>query len=183
MRIVDPDGGEVAAGEIGEIVVRGPLVMAGYAGHPEETAARFREGWHHTVDLGRREADGSVTFVGPKTVFIKTGNENIYPVEVERCLLEHPAVAAVCVIGEQDPTWGQNVKAVVVRAGDVDADELIAWCRSRIASYKKPKLVVFTDALPGQGGSVDRTEVDRLYGGGGYPGHTTSGQGSATAMR
>ena len=86
VRIVDEDGADVPDGEVGEIVGRGPTVMNGYWNRPEENARRSRDGWHHTNDLGRREADGSVTFVGPKGRMIKSAAENIYPVEVERCL-------------------------------------------------------------------------------------------------
>ena len=172
VRIVDDDGREVAAGETGEIVVRGALVMCGYAGADAENAARAGDGWHHTRDLGRRLADGSIEFVGPKTVLIKSALENVYPAEVERCLREHPAVRDACVIGVPDERWTQSVKAVVVAApGDsVTADDLIAHCRERIASYKKPKSVVFVDALPAlPGGGVDRAAVDAAHGGGGYP--------------
>jgi acyl-CoA synthetase (AMP-forming)/AMP-acid ligase II len=173
LRVVDEDGNDAPAGEVGEIVLRGPTVMAAYLNRPEENAARSRGGWHQTRDLGRREPDGSVSFVGPKTVMIKTGAENVYPAEVETCLGTHPAVAQVCVYGVPDAQWGQNVHALVVLREGMDAseDELIAHCRKRIASYKKPRSIVFTDALPRTpGGLVDRAEVDRRHGGGGYPG-------------
>jgi len=114
MRIVDPDDNDVPTGEIGEIVCRGPLVMNGYWNRPDETASRFRNGWHHTNDLGRRETDGSLTFVGPKTRMIKSAAENIYPVEVENCIRTHPSVANCVVIGVPDPTWSQTVTAIVV---------------------------------------------------------------------
>jgi long-chain acyl-CoA synthetase len=164
MRIVDPDDNEVAPGDVGEIVCRGPLVMNGYWNRPEETARRFRNGWHHTNDLGRREADGSLTFVGPKTRMIKSAAENIYPVEVENCIRTHEAVAQCVVIGVPDPTWTQSVKAIVVLRDDAQAtaDEIIEHCRSRIASYKKPRTVEFVDAIP--------IDPDAAFGGGGYPG-------------
>lgn len=171
--VVDEDGREVAPGESGEIVVRGPLVMAGYHDRPDLNADRFRHGWHHTHDIGRREPDGTLTFVGPKTTLIKSAAENIYPVEVERCIAGHPAVAEVCVIGVPDPTWTQSVKAVVVAepGSSVGADEIIEHCAANIASYKKPRIVEFTDALPrADGGAVDRAAVDEMFGGGGYPG-------------
>ena len=173
LRIVDDDGNDVGTGEVGEIVVRGLTVMTEYFNRPSENAARSRDGWHHTHDLGRREPDGSVSFVGPKTTMIKTGAENVYPAEVEACLAAHPAVAASCVYGVPNERWGQNVQAVVVvrAAESVTADELIAHCRERIASYKKPRTVVFAESLPRTPeGFVDRAEVDRLFGGGGYPG-------------
>jgi acyl-CoA synthetase (AMP-forming)/AMP-acid ligase II len=175
VRILRPDATEADVDEVGEIVVRGPLVMAGYLGDPEATASRWNDGWHHTNDLGRRHPDGSISFVGPKTALIKSGSENIYPAEVERCLLGHPAVAEVCVIGVPDPRWTQNVKAVVVARAGADPSALTPaaladFCRGRIASYKKPKEVEVVTALPTAGGFTDRAEVNRLFGGGGYPG-------------
>jgi len=173
VRIVDPDGEDMASGEVGEIVVRGPLVMAGYHGRPDLTEEKFRNGWHHTGDLGRREVDGSLTFIGPMTAMIKSAAENIYPVEVEKTLLAHDAVRDVCVIGVPDRTWRQRVKAVVVleEGAEVGEDELIAFCKERIASYKKPSEVVFAEGLPRTPqGIVDRAGVDVAFGGGGYPG-------------
>jgi len=175
VRIVDEQGVELPPGEVGEIVARGPVVMAGYHSRPELTAARHRDGWHHTNDLGRRETDGSLTFVGPKTTMIKSAAENIYPAEVEGCLALHPAVREAAVIGVPDEKWVQSVKAIVaVRDGHtVTADELIAHCRAHIASYKKPRTVEFVDALPRlASGAVDRDALDVQFGGGGYPGGT-----------
>ena len=158
------------AGETGEIVVRGPMVMTGYHRRPELTATRSRGGWHHTGDLGRRESDGSLSFVGPMTRLIKSAAENIYPGEVEACLRTHPAVADAAVIGVPDERWGQSVKAVVVLWEAVTDAALIAHCRDRIASYKKPRTVEFTPSLPRRGDAVDYDALDRAYGGGGYPG-------------
>jgi long-chain acyl-CoA synthetase len=172
LRIVDPDGREVAAGETGEIVARGATVMNGYWNRPELNEARRRGGWHHTNDLGRRETDGTFTFVGPKTRMIKSAAENIYPAEVEACIGSHPSVTACAVIGVPDPTWTQSVKAIVVmRDGQtVTADEIITHCRERIASYKKPRTVEFVDELPRAGFAVDYDALDEKFGGGGYPG-------------
>src|SRR5689334_9994889 len=114
LRVVGPDDDELGAGEVGEIVCRGPLVMNGYWNRPEENARRSRGGWHHTNDLGRREADGSLTFIGPKTRMLKSAAENIYPVEVENCIKTHPAVGDCAVIGVPDDVWSQSVKAIVV---------------------------------------------------------------------
>ena len=175
VRVVDGDDREVATGETGEIVVRGSTVMNGYWNRPELNAARARNGWHHTNDLGRYEADGTFTFVGPKTRMLKSGAENIYPVEVENCVKSHPAVADCAVIGVPDHTWVQSVKAIVVRepGAHVSAEEIVEHCRARIASYKKPRWVEFVDALPRQGLAVDYDELDRRFGGGGYPGGGT----------
>ncbi len=173
--VVGPDDDEVAPGEVGEIVVRGVTVMRGYWDRAELNAHRSRNGWHHTNDLGRYEADGTFTFVGPKTRMLKSGAENIYPAEVEGCLRLHPAVADAAVIGVPDDVWVQSVKAIVVPAAGatVDGDELVSWCRDRIASYKKPRTVEFVDALPRAGFAVDYDALDSMFGGGGYPGGTT----------
>jgi long-chain acyl-CoA synthetase len=173
LRVVDPDDHEVAVGEIGELTVRGPVVMNGYHRRPELNAARQRGGWHHTNDLGRREADGSLTFIGPKSRMLKSAAENIYPVEIERCIAEHAAVREVAVIGVPDPVWTQSVKAIVVveDGAAVNADDIVEHCRARIASYKKPRTVEFVAALPRlASGAVDYDELDRRFGGGGYPG-------------
>ena len=173
VRIVDPDGNEVPVGETGEIVAAGPQVMNGYRNRAEETARRQAGGWHHTNDLGRREADGSLSFVGPKGRLIKSAAENIYPAEVEGALNAHDAVRESAVIGVPDDTWGQSVRAVVVLHDGRDAteNELIEHVRSRIASYKKPRSVVFrTDPLPRLGWPIDYDTLDAEYDGGGYPG-------------
>jgi acyl-CoA synthetase (AMP-forming)/AMP-acid ligase II len=173
LRIVDADDHELPPGEVGEIVVRGPTAMVGYLHRPELNEHRQRGGWHHTFDLGRREADGSITFIGPMTTMIKSGVENIYPAEVEAAIGRHPAVAQVCVIGVPDPEWDQSVKAVVVlHAGEsATADEIVEHCTANIASYKKPRFVEFADELPHDvSGAVDRDAVDARFGGGGYPG-------------
>ena len=174
VRIVDDADRDVAAGEIGEIVCRGPVVMLGYHNRPELNAHRQRNDWHHTHDLGRREEDGSITFVGPKTHMIKSAAENIYPAEVEGAIASHPSVAAVCVIGVADARWTQSVMAVIVlKAGQTATEEeIVEHCRSRISSYKKPKSVVFVDVLPRHlDGTIDRHAVDAAHGGGGYPGN------------
>jgi long-chain acyl-CoA synthetase len=171
VRIVDPDGNEVRPGEVGEIVARGPTVMNGFLHRDELNGARLAGDWHHTNDLGRREEDGSLTWIGPKGRLIKSAAENIYPAEVEGALQKHPAVQEAAVIGVPDSTWGQSVKAIVVlREGhDATEDEVIAHCRSLIASYKKPRSVEFVDKLPRRGFAIDYEALDDRFGGGGYP--------------
>lgn len=171
VKILDESGAETLAGVAGEIAVRGPMVMCGYYNRDDENRVRTLNGWHRTRDLGMRNEDGSITFIGPKTSMIKSGVENIYPAEVESCLMQHPSVAGVCVIGVPDPKWDQNVKAIVVlRPGQsVTPNDLIEHCRARMASYKKPKIVTFVDALPMSPMGVDRAAVDKAHGGGGYP--------------
>lgn len=172
IRIADDDGQELGPDAVGEICVRGAQVMCGYYNRPDENARRSRDGWHRTRDLGKRLEDGSIVFVGPKTTMIKSGVENIYPAEVETCLRGMAAVQDVCVIGVPDPVWSQNVKALVVlKPGhSASTEELIEHCRSRMASYKKPKSVVFVETLArGRDGQLDRAAADAAHGGGGYP--------------
>jgi long-chain acyl-CoA synthetase len=149
-------------------------VHCGYHDRRDLSSERRRHGWHHTGDLGRREADGSISFVGPMSRLIKSAAENIYPAEVEACLRTHHSVADVAVIGVPDPDWGQSVRAIVVADNHErpTLEELQAHCRAQIASYKKPRSVVFTDALPRIGAIVDRDVLDARFGGGGYPGET-----------
>lgn len=175
IRVVDEDDHDVATGEAGEIAVRGLTVMNGYWNRPEENAERGRGGWHHTNDLGRREADGSLSFVGPKTRMIKSAAENIYPIEVERCIAAHADVAECAVIGMPDPKWVQSVKAIVVarEGASVTEADIIEHCRSAIASYKKPRTVEFVDALPKVGFAIDYDALDERFGGGNYPGGRT----------
>jgi acyl-CoA synthetase (AMP-forming)/AMP-acid ligase II len=175
VRVADPDDRELPPGEVGEIVARGPMVMNGYWNRPEENDRRFRNGWHHTNDLGRREVDGSITFIGPATRLIKSAAENIYPAEVERCIAEHPGVRECAVIGTPDDTWVQSVLAVVAceTGHELTADEIVEHCRARLASYKKPRRVEFVDALPRAGFAVDYDALDSTFGGGGYPGGST----------
>jgi acyl-CoA synthetase (AMP-forming)/AMP-acid ligase II len=172
IRIVDPDGNDAPDGEPGEIVTRGPTVMNGYWNRAKLNEERSRGDWHHTNDLGRREADGSITFVGPKTRMIKSAAENIYPVEVEQCIAAHDAVKECAIIGVPDERWVQSVKAIVVLQEGATAtpDDLIEHCRARIASYKKPRSVEFVDALPRDGWVVDYDALDATFGGGNYPG-------------
>jgi long-chain acyl-CoA synthetase len=172
VRVIDPDGNEVEPGETGEIVARGPTVMTRYWNRDEVNAERQAGGWHHTNDLGRRELDGSITFIGPRTRIVKSAAENIYPAEVEGCLQKHPAVKEAAIIGVPDAKWTQSVKAVVVLEDGQTAteDEIIEHCRAHIASYKKPRSVEFVDALPRDGWLVDYDALDARFGGGGYPG-------------
>jgi long-chain acyl-CoA synthetase len=173
VRLLDPDGNEVPDGETGEICARGPQVMVGYRNRDEENLRRQAGDYHHTNDLGRREADGSITFVGPKGRLVKSAAENIYPAEVEAALNAHDAVRESAVIGVPDPTWGQSVRAIVVLHDGKHAseDDLVEFVKGRIASYKKPKSVVFrTEPLPRNGWPIDYDALDEAYGGGGYPG-------------
>ncbi len=150
VRVVDDQDNELAAGEIGEIVVRGDVVMAGYWEQPEATAEALRGGWLHTGDVGSFDEQGYLTLRDRSKDLIISGGMNIYPREVEEALLLHPAVTAAAVVGRPDPEWGESVVAFVVTSGSprpTDA-ELDRTCLDRIARYKRPKEYVFVDALP-----------------------------------
>jgi long-chain acyl-CoA synthetase len=147
-------------GEVGEIVVRGPNVMAGYLGRPDITAEVLIDGWFLTGDLGRLDGNGYLSVVGRKKDLILRGGYNVYPREIEEILVGHPAVAQVAVIGVPHPVLGEEVWAIVVPAWPEDVtsesdEEIIEWGKRRLAAYKYPRRVEFTDALPlGSSGKV-----------------------------
>ncbi|WP_372346844.1 long-chain fatty acid--CoA ligase [Streptomyces sp. KL116D] len=156
-------------GEVGEIVVRGPSVMAGYLGRPDLTAEVLTDGWFRTGDLGRLDDDGYLSVVGRKKDLILRGGYNVYPREVEELLVGHPAVAQVAVIGVPHPVLGEEVWAIVVPARPQDLaagadEEIVEWARQRLAAYKYPRRVEFTDALPvGSSGKVLKRELVATY--------------------
>ena len=127
--------------QIGEIAIRGDVVMKGYWNKAEATAEAFKNGWYHTGDLGKRDADGYIYLLDRKKELIISGGANIYPREVEEVLLLHPGVLEVAVIGFPDRLWGESVMAVVrPRAGANPTEaELVELCRSHLAGYKKPR--------------------------------------------
>ena len=168
LKIMDEFDRELPRGQAGEIVLRGPLVFLGYWQQEELNAHTFREGWHHTGDLGLLDQDGYLFFKGRKAEkdLIKSGGENVFPVEVEKVILEHPGVDEVCVIGVPDPKFGEGIKAVCVQAhrSALSKEELIAFVGSRIAAYKKPRYVDFVEALPRtETGEIDRAAVKEGY--------------------
>jgi long-chain acyl-CoA synthetase len=154
-RVTDPDTGTRILGvdEVGELEVRGPQVMLGYFGRPDETRAVLRDGWFRTGDLARIDADGYAYIVDRKKDMINVGGMKVYPRDVEEVLFQHPAVQDVAVIGVPDPEHGEVVKAFVVRkpGASVSADELVAFVRERLAHYKAPRSIEFRDALPRSG--------------------------------
>jgi acyl-CoA synthetase (AMP-forming)/AMP-acid ligase II len=169
LMITDEFDREVAAGKPGEILVRGPLVFKGYWGEEELTKHTLRDGWHHTGDIGRLDEEGFLWFVGRRAEkeLIKPGGENVYPAEVEKVVLEHPAVLEVSVIGVPDPKFGEGIKAVCVLKPEalLSAQELIDFVAGRIARYKKPNYVQFVDSLPRkEDGSIDRVKVKEIHG-------------------
>lgn len=150
--------------------VHSPAVFLGYWGKDDDTAYTFRNGWHHTGDIGRLDEEGYLYYVKRKTEkeLIKTGGENVYPAEVEKVILDHEDVAEICVIGVPDSQWGEAIKAIcVLKPGkSLDPSELIDFVASKIARYKKPKYVVFVNALPKTNdGEIDRDQVRKDFGG------------------
>jgi acyl-CoA synthetase (AMP-forming)/AMP-acid ligase II len=135
---------------MGEIVIKGPNVFKEYWNMPEETAAALRNGWFHTGDMGRFDEEDYLWIVDRKKDMIISGGENIYPAEVEDCIHAHPKVADVGVVGMPDQKWGEAPLAlVVVMPGEeVSEEEIIAFTRERLASFKRPKKVIFVEELP-----------------------------------
>src|SRR6266446_4762496 len=150
MRVVDDEDNEVPDGELGEIVMRGENILKGYYRNEAATATAFRNGWFHTGDVGYRDPDGFFYIVDRKSDMIIRGGENIYPREIDEVLYQHPAVAAAATIGVPDPLYGEDVAAfVVLKEGKaVSEDELINYCRERLADYKSPKTIRIVESIP-----------------------------------
>jgi malonyl-CoA/methylmalonyl-CoA synthetase len=168
VRVVNPENDQpLPDGEIGEVQLRGPNIFKGYWKQPRKTAEAFTsDGWFETGDLGFREPDGYITLCGRSKDLIISGGLNIYPPEVERVLNEHPAVATCAVIGCPDREWGERVTALVVlhQGESVTGQDLIAFCRERLAPYKSPKSVVFADDLPRNAmGKVQKAELRKKF--------------------
>lgn len=149
IRLVDEDGRDVAVGEKGEILVRGPNVMTEYWRDPEATRAAFTDGWFHTEDIGHCDSDGYLYVDGRSKDMIISGGENVYPAAVENVLIECTELREVAIVGRPDDYWGEIVVAVVVPAGaSRDAGKILAFCEGRIAGFETPREVIFVDQLP-----------------------------------
>jgi fatty-acyl-CoA synthase len=162
VRIVGDDGRDVPPGTAGEIIVKGPTVFAGYWNNPTATAEALKDGWFHTGDLGRRDAEGFLYIVGRKTDLIICSGENIYAAEVEHAIEALPQVAEAAVVGMADNTRGEVAVALVMLKNDdmLGAEGLLAALKGRLAPYKIPKRVLFTKALPRTGsGKVDKQAI------------------------
>ncbi|MBI5443597.1 MAG: long-chain-fatty-acid--CoA ligase [Deltaproteobacteria bacterium] len=153
VRIVDDNGRDLPRGEVGEIVARHAWIMKGYWGKPEKTAETIRDGWVYTGDLGYLAEEGFLYIVDRKKDMIISGGENIYPREIEEVLYSHPAIREAAVIGVPNEQWGEEVKAVVAlrEGGHASEQELIDFCKERLASFKKPRSVDFLAELPKTG--------------------------------
>ncbi|MDZ4363266.1 long-chain-fatty-acid--CoA ligase [Brevundimonas sp.] len=166
IRIVDDQGQDCAPGQVGELWIRGDAVMVGYWNNTAATIEAFHDGWLKTGDMGRFDDCERIFLVDRKKDMIISGGENIYSQEVERAIAEHPAVSQVAVIGAPDPKWGEKVVACVILnpGAEVDAEAIIAHTAGRIASYKKPKQVLFLETFPAlPSGKVNKVALRALH--------------------
>jgi acyl-CoA synthetase (AMP-forming)/AMP-acid ligase II len=165
-RIVDEHGRSVPDGAVGELLIRQPSITMGYWKQPELTEAVIQNGWYRSGDIARRDSEGLYYIVDRAKDMIVSGGENIYSAEIENVLSTHPSVSAAAVIGVPDPRWGEAVKAVVIpREGHLPTEEeLIAFCRSKLAAYKVPKSVDFADSFPlVPSGKVSKKDLRSRY--------------------
>ena len=168
MQIIDEEGNKLPTGEIGEIVARGPRIMTGYWKDEEKTQNTIdKDGWVHTGDMGYKDEDGYFFLAGRATDMIIRGGENISPEEIEDVIHSHPYVEECAVIGVPDETWGEEPRAIICcKAGvSLTEDELIEYCREKLASFKRPRSVVFSDKLPRNTmGKVLKKDLREKYG-------------------
>ncbi len=165
-RVVNKDGVDVKPGEVGEILIGGGTIMSEYLNKPEKTAEVLKDGWFTTNDLATVDEEGFISIVDRKDFMIITGGENVFPAQVENILFSHPKIAEVAVFGLQDETWGETVKAVVVLKPGENASEedIIDFCRDKMASYEKPRSIDFVEVLPHTTtGKVDKLLLRNSY--------------------
>ena len=165
MRVVDDDDNQVPTGELGEIVLRGENILKGYFKNPDATETAFRGGWFHTGDIGYQDNDGYFFIVDRKSDMIIRGGENIYPREIDEVLYQHPQIAAAAAVGVPDALYGEEVTAVIVLKprANVSEQEVIEFCKARLADYKCPKTVRFVDDIPkGPTGKLLKRELARM---------------------
>lgn len=161
MRLVDEACRDVGADQIGELLLKGPQLFAGYLHDPEKTKeAMTNDGWLRTGDLAIRSADGAYSISGRRKEMFISGGENVFPAEVESVISTCPRVAEVAVIGTRDALWGEVGRAFIVRSGEISEADVIAYARDRLAKYKVPKSVTFVEAIPRLGsGKIDRAAL------------------------
>jgi long-chain acyl-CoA synthetase len=163
MKLLDEDGNEVADGDVGEIVIKGPNVMKGYWNKPDATEEAIVDGWFHSGDLAKRDEDGYYFIVDRKKELIVRGGYNVYPREIEEVLYEHPAVREAAVIGIPDDQMGEEVgAAIALKEGeDASEDDIRAFVKEQVAGYKYPRRVWFVDELPkGPTGKILKREIE-----------------------
>ena len=164
LAIIDQTGRHLPPNHPGEVVVRGPDVMGGYRNDPQATAAVFIDGWLRTEDAGVLDDDGYFALTGRIKELINRGGEKIAPAEIDDALLEHPAVAEAAAFGVPDAKYGEEVWAAVVLKGDADAEQLQAFCRTRLADFKVPKVIRIVSALPNnETGKIERRFLTALF--------------------
>jgi len=166
MRIVDPSGQDLGADEVGELLIRGPHVCCGYWGNAEASSDAIRDGWFHTGDMARRDADGFYFIVGRFKDMIISGGENVYAAEVEAAVLEHPDLAEAALIGQPDERFGEvGLMVAVARKHRTPSEaSVLRTCSERLAGFKVPKRVIFTDALPYSAyGKIQKAELRKRY--------------------
>jgi len=165
---VDDDNNPLGPNEVGELALKGPSICSGYFGDPEATAGLLdEEGWFHTGDLARHDEEWYFYIVDRKKDMFISGGENVYPVEIEKALYEHPAVHMCAVVSTPDPKWGEvGLACVVLKPGATTTEEeLIAFLQERLARYKIPKRVVFMDSLPiSAAGKILKRELRERFG-------------------
>jgi fatty-acyl-CoA synthase len=167
VKLVNEEGVELGANEVGHLLIRGPHVFSGYWNRPEASAKAIVDGWLHTGDLAQRDEDGDYTIVGRLKDMIKSGGENIYPAEVEDLMHSHPAVAEAALIPVPDPKWGEVGRAIIALKPGIETSEkeLIEWMREQIAHFKVPKSIVFVDSCPKTAANkVDKKLLIEQYG-------------------
>ncbi|HEV3213336.1 MAG TPA: AMP-binding protein [Acidimicrobiales bacterium] len=170
LRVVGPDGDDVAPGEPGELWIRGENVMSGYWGDPAATAQALRDGWYRSGDVVRIAETGLVTIVGREREMLISGGLNVYPAEVEAVLHRHDGISEAAVFGIPDDVWGEVVAAAVVtrKGRDASEEDILRHCMDSLAGYKLPRRIIFVDALPkGSTGKVSRSELVALQAQGG----------------
>lgn len=178
IRIVGTDGKPLPPGGTGEIVVRGPQVASGYHNRPRETAEAFRDGWFYTGDVGQIDAEGYLYVLDRKKEMVVTGGENVYTLEVEAALYQHPGIREVAVVGVPDEQFGEALFAVIalLPGWQLTADDIIKHCRGRIGGYKIPRRMAFVDSLPRSAvGKVLKQELRQSYAG--APAAAATGKG------
>ena len=149
VRLADPDGGECAPGVAGEILIRGPHIMREYWNRPEATAETIVDGWLHTGDIAIVDEDGFIFIQDRIKDMIISGGENVYPAEIEGVLMTHPDITEAAVIGQPDDTWGESPFAIVVRSDpNLTQEAVLAYCDKKLARFKQPRRVAFTDLIP-----------------------------------
>jgi fatty-acyl-CoA synthase len=167
VRVVNKKGADVVPGEIGEIIVKGPIQMIGYWNLPEETAQTMRDGWLYTGDLARVDDEGYVYIVDREKDMFISGGENVYPAEIEKVYATHPKILESAIIGVADDEWGEVGKAIIaLKEGEtITEKEALDFCKGKLAGYKTPKSVVFVDELPKTAsGKIKKGPLREKYG-------------------